>query len=309
MSASASAAASSSAPSDLAPATVQYGKRTYRAFASGSKRTYCLTHFFYSEIMTKTLERIAEVVKEKCRAGGNTAMSVGVTDGAHRFNELIEFYAEDEEKDVSIAKRTKVTELTAMTGLTKGEIPRTLKMAKSIALKFFKEPSVFAYSATPQEIDDWVMSTTLEQVRFFNTFLSLKYSQQPVAFSPEQLKQFDVTKPATQDPALMSCYAYALLQVGETRAKNQIFYKEKNQALQQVVDLLHQWKYTAVSEPMKGDLVVYFVEGKVKHMGIFTESGKVESKLGDNGGEFACTHPIFDVPITYGNQIVFFRKP
>ncbi|MEI8326237.1 MAG: hypothetical protein WCH44_12905 [Betaproteobacteria bacterium] len=49
-----------------------------------------------------------------------------------------------------------------------------------------------------------------------------------------------------------------------------------------------------------GDMVVYFKEGKVAHIGIARQGDRVESKWGIG---LPYDHPIWEVPSTYGDEI------
>lgn len=70
---------------------------------------------------------------------------------------------------------------------------------------------------------------------------------------------------------------------------------------------LSRWRYTQVTVPETNDLVVYFNKGVFQHIGVFTDKGRVVSKMGIN--EPAITdHEIHHIPGQYGREILFFRK-
>lgn len=56
----------------------------------------------------------------------------------------------------------------------------------------------------------------------------------------------------------------------------------------------------------RGDLVVYFEEGKPTHAGILKESRRVISKWGKG---LLLEHQLFEVPAIYGNECRFFKRP
>ncbi len=63
-----------------------------------------------------------------------------------------------------------------------------------------------------------------------------------------------------------------------------------------------------VHNPLQGDIVTYFSEGKMTHMGRLNEEGRVRSKFGKG---HVYEHPIGDVPDYYldkENDIRFYRK-
>jgi hypothetical protein len=61
-----------------------------------------------------------------------------------------------------------------------------------------------------------------------------------------------------------------------------------------------------VEKPNNGDLVAYFLDGELRHIGIYVGKGRVISKWGA-GPVFE--HPLYMVPESYGNCIRYFKKP
>lgn len=56
-------------------------------------------------------------------------------------------------------------------------------------------------------------------------------------------------------------------------------------------------------EPMAGSLAVYYVGGKVEHVGVVQSSGRIVSKWGIG---MLCEHEPFEVPSSYGSKIRYF---
>lgn len=67
--------------------------------------------------------------------------------------------------------------------------------------------------------------------------------------------------------------------------------------------------FSNVHDPKEGDLVIYMDNRsplyKAKHVGIYQKDGSVISKWGWGGP--VLKHPIFFVPTSYGNSIIFSR--
>ncbi|MCX5711118.1 MAG: glycogen debranching enzyme N-terminal domain-containing protein, partial [Candidatus Omnitrophica bacterium] len=60
-----------------------------------------------------------------------------------------------------------------------------------------------------------------------------------------------------------------------------------------------------MSAAVKGDLIVYYSDGKRRHYGIYLGGRKVESKFGAGGDVFR--HPVYGVYFCYGDEARFFR--
>jgi hypothetical protein len=72
--------------------------------------------------------------------------------------------------------------------------------------------------------------------------------------------------------------------------------------------ILRKWGYVPVTIPAANDLVLYLdAEERPTHLGRYLKSGQVESKLGSKQPYFHW-HNIFDVPLNYGDRVVFWRK-
>lgn len=140
------------------------------------------------------------------------------------------------------------------------------------------------------------------------TQLGCKQKGNPLVFSKEAYHKFQVhfgverTKPAKE----MRCVEFVLFSIGEQRAKEPIFYSDCYD-VSDCLSKLCQWGYKGVLQPQENDLVFYFCEGKANHVGLYTQSGKVHSKLGSD--PYCREHDIFDVPLHYGREVVFLRKP
>jgi MYND finger/NlpC/P60 family len=105
------------------------------------------------------------------------------------------------------------------------------------------------------------------------------------------------------DVRKFSCNKFALLKLKAVRYKEYIF------TTSGVIDfnhLIESLNYKPVREPKKGDLVVYFLDGKPTHFGIYLGEGRVLSKWGDKC-LYIFNHEIFDVCKSYGYEAVFFR--
>ena len=97
------------------------------------------------------------------------------------------------------------------------------------------------------------------------------------------------------------CYAYAfsqLLGVHSTSVKIPPIAFEMGGR-----DILHKY-FTQTNRPQKGDLVVYFKSGSIKHWGVYLSKGLVESKWGFGG---VYQHRFFDAPSEYGEVVRCYR--
>ena len=74
-----------------------------------------------------------------------------------------------------------------------------------------------------------------------------------------------------------------------------------------LIEQLRTNGYRDVEMPDENDLVLYFYEMKLAHMGIFCSDGRVISKWGYNCPD-VVRHQIFDVPRPHGNTVKFMRK-
>src|SRR5437773_11416307 len=68
--------------------------------------------------------------------------------------------------------------------------------------------------------------------------------------------------------------------------------------------LIDQGHLAELDAPQPGSLVVYFDQGRVKHIGRLLSATRVESKWGEG---HLCHHRVFEVPISYGSVARFFE--
>ncbi len=206
-----------------------------------------------------------------------------------------------------------VEQLKNFTGLSPEVYLIATGVAKSLALNFFKEKGhpIFFYGAQPQEIKDEILVKMMEMSNYAFAQLGLKQSAEQVSFSEEDIRAFGIEKNAISiDPAKMSCLGFALLQAREVKATAIIFQdKGEDEAMDRLLTSLDEWGYRPVAAPDTGDLVVYFSKknDRISHVGYFTESGEVLSKLGRNN-PYSHVHKLGDIPSLHGDRAVFFRK-
>lgn len=186
-----------------------------------------------------------------------------------------------------------------------------LKTARNLILGYFKKmggnEDFIQVSSTNPKLNLNLMILNI----FHHAYLALglKSSNKNI-FSEEDKKAFAVTEnQISTNASSISCFAFALLKTREIQAKELIFQGKGNkETLKNLPKLLHEWNYRFVDFPDEGDLAVYVdSNNKVQHMGVYTDSGKVISKLGINN-PFIYEHNIFDIPSTNGNKVTFFRK-
>ncbi len=130
----------------------------------------------------------------------------------------------------------------------------------------------------------------------------------PLAFTAQDYQKFQIA-PGVELIRLartMICSEFALYKIREMRAKEAIFYSNTHLDITDLLPLLIEWGYIGVSDPQENDLVLYLDNGTPKHVGRYMQSRKVESKLGSIATYHQ--HNIFDVPSSYGNEVIFLRK-
>ena len=281
--------------------------REYQVLSKEKMNTSTMLWYF-SEIITKTIHEASDLAKKKISTF--QASGMGAFPGAlfalnpKAFAESINFHADQMVKELS---GNSSFEVLMITGTNSKGLLSCLELARKIALEFFNKQIFFSYASKPADIEKWVTDTTFESASFSYQKTGSKIDENPASFSAEQKIAFGITdSEITQDPQLLSCFAYALLETGETRAKDLIFTKKGS--FTKLLDVLHKWGYVSVSNPTKGDLVVYLnVKDELKHMGVFVEDQKVHSKLG-NFTATPFTHRILDVSLSYGNKVLFLHK-
>jgi len=201
-----------------------------------------------------------------------------------------------------------------MTGLSYQECKTCIQIAANLVRRFYPSITadgklVFQLNHSSQDVEKWKMEMVIASSNFAYISLGAVQSHQKISFSEVDLKLFNVEKKAVkQDPQKMSCLAFALLQMKELQAKDLIFSGHNDDRLDGIMPQLINWGYRAVETPDEGDLVIYLINDKPVHAGVYTESGKVHSKLGRQN-PYSHQHKLFDILPNLGNQVVFFRKP
>lgn len=201
-----------------------------------------------------------------------------------------------------------------VTGLSHQEWKTCINIAANLVRRFYPSIAldgkpVFQLNHSSQDVEKWKKEMVIASSNFAYTSLGAVQSHEKISFSEEDLKLFNVEKKAVkQDPQKMSCLAFALLQMKELQAQDLIFSGHNDDRLDGIVPQLINWGYRAVKTPDEGDLVIYLVNDKPVHAGVYTESGKVHSKLGRQN-PYSHQHKLFDILPNLGNQVVFFRKP
>ena len=229
-----------------------------------------------------------------------------------------------------------------MTGVSPTKFSTSTSLAQKIALDFFYKDNsynsffdrqkyplnkdllgnqvgqpVFFYNTSREEIGSWVMTATIEMSNYAYHCLKLEQSEKEVSFTDEDLETYKIEKGTTiVDPTKMSCLAFALLQANRflpsawaLNMQRDIIFRDSggDSTLNNLFRFLKRWNYSAVDNPETGDLVVYLSNNNPSHVGFYTQSGKVLSKLG-RANPYSHQHKLFDIPPNYGNKVVFFRR-
>ncbi len=282
--------------------------RQYQVFSKEKMNTSIMLMYF-SLILTKTIQEVSEAANKKINAfqaeSGGAFPGMMFTIGPIAFAESINFHSDQMVRGLNESDRK--VELTLMSGIDSKGFQSCLELARKIALDFFNRQIYFSYDSKPAVIEKWVVDTTLESTAFSYQKTGSKKDENPASFSAEQKVAFGITdSEITQDPELISCFAYALLEAGETRAKDLIFTNKGS--FTNLLNVLHTWGYVSVANPTKGDLVAYLdAKDVLQHMGVYLADQKVHSKLG-NLTTHPFTHRVLDVSLTYGNKVVFLHK-
>lgn len=115
-------------------------------------------------------------------------------------------------------------------------------------------------------------------------------------------------------PQRLDCAGYFFLRTRETRARDWIVGATNREEHSDYIafftrtfEILKEWGYMQITQPVENDMVLYLEMGETTHVGLFTSANRVISKLGLKA--FGITdHEIHHVPIEFGHQIMFFRK-
>jgi hypothetical protein len=260
----------------------------------------------FSMIASETTTNIKNTALSTLEQSGTT-LATGFrlkpdTSIAHEFGKIKADF--DEQK-------SSVGQLEQISGQSSEELQQSAVKAKTIVEDYFKTVGnpTFLYSASERAIEDWASKTTLELNNFAYSKCGIKRSDEPLQFTREDREAFGIEAgQAVPDPTQLSCLQYALLKARELKARDVIFSPWKDHYLRNLLSNLADWGFRKVAAPDEGDLVVYMsADGRPLHVGCYTESGKVSSKLGILNTH-THTHDLFNIPAGYGSRVVFFRK-
>lgn len=108
---------------------------------------------------------------------------------------------------------------------------------------------------------------------------------------------------------MLACFEYALLELGERGVEEQLFRPfDKSVTNKCLIEgRLKKWGYEIVASPQARDLVLYYDETDLQHMGNYLGNGLVNSKFGSNY-IYSTVHLVKACCHKYGWTIVFFRK-
>lgn len=255
-----------------------------------------------------TFKKIKEVAQQK--VGNQTSFSPFFSVKPYSAIDLVSKDLTDSLNDPK--KQIELLSIYSKIGIGSKELILSVNLAQKIATKFFSENPMahaFSYSSSKQDVENQIIKSVTDAANFAYVQTGLKRDENPVSFTEEELKAFQVDRSHINiDPTKMSCLMFALKEVKELQAKELIF-KERNHdnTLKNLFNSLDTWGYKCVDAPQAGDLAIYLLNGKPQHIGVYTETGKVHSKLGVNN-PYSHTHSLFSIPIQYGTEVVFFRK-
>lgn len=268
------------------------------------------------DIVANSLEEIATTALGQSTKKAAGLFRVLVQSSLEHFSAQYDLPREEENRKAA-KLNTKLVQLAAVTGLSEKEYVQCIGLAKTFASDFFATRfaelggnPIFTYGVNSQELQEWKKAKIVEMHNFAYEKLSNRLHQQTVDFSQADLDAFGIADKGevTADPKQMTCVAYALLQARAPEAKGIIFKAEGGDApLLEILNLLPRWGYQSVDLPQEGDLIVYLYNGTPAHVGCATGSGLVLSKLGVNNPS-SHFHKPFNVPVFYGNKILFFRR-
>ena len=198
-------------------------------------------------------------------------------------------------------------------------LSKDINLLKSITLttfetarKFFEEYKELCFSGKSiTDMQDSVIAWRAEMTSYM--FKNANHKDYNVSIQEESITEKDLQlfeqriekKIHRQN---LSCFSYALLKSGEDHA-NKYVYNDQFDMENRFLDILQENNYQSVDEPGEGDLAAYFQHPNTSptHVGICAGPGRVLSKWGNNN-PYICEHPLLEVPIDYGNKVIFFRK-
>ena len=183
-----------------------------------------------------------------------------------------------------------------------------IRKASVIVSRYFAvHKPIFSHRALLSDFKKYRSQTLKDIDQETYKFLGMKRSKKPISYTLEDLRLFAPGRDIP-DPKELTCYGYALLKARVLEAKDFIFTSSRSdEKFDQLLDHLGKWGYEVTENPSAGDLVVYLKDGVIQHVGIYTSSGKILSKLGIQS-LYTHLHPLFDVPAFYGFTVVFWHK-
>jgi len=135
-----------------------------------------------------------------------------------------------------------------------------------------------------------------------------------LGYPKEQTEEIYVVWEETGKKKLLSkerfcCFDFALLEVRERGVREQLFtHKPEDMSFKACMEeRLGRWGYEVVELPKAGDLVLYFNENDLNHMGVYLKSGQVKSNPG-HIVTYYIIHPVQALCPGYGSTIVYYRK-
>ncbi|MBS0615508.1 MAG: hypothetical protein JSR58_03030 [Verrucomicrobia bacterium] len=309
------------------PHAVEIYKKKYESFSLKEGMTEKLIAAACLSYSLKYNDRIFEVFKKKfeflVQNAGFTPPSIvlsltriGIRIREYR-DEVLEFFETDKEFAQQAAKAVR---------LSMKDVKASWSQAADISFKAFEEYSEEIQGekafSLPCDIFQQKSDKSLEYnvedllkrepVLFSAVFrqLGLKQGAVPLVFTKQNYDKFKVAVGVEliKSASFLTCFGYVLLQMGELRAKEYIFYRKSSFDMKFFLPMLIDWDYQVVSDPRENDLVVYVdAKNTVQHAGKITREGKVDSKLGI-ANSFAWEHDLFEVPPHFGSKVIFLRK-
>ncbi|MBS0615507.1 MAG: hypothetical protein JSR58_03025 [Verrucomicrobia bacterium] len=281
-------------------------------------RTFSVTLRFCHMHMEFVLRKCEDIASHHfAKNGAAQQFSVNsqyLTVQAKACNEEIRNYLQNKE----IENRSKIiTELRKLSqDLWQPSLERAHALMGSIFLSLMNSTQNFTLPRTcfQKEENRWTL-TRETLIKYYEIvddkiYESFGHKQQghTLTFTTKDYEQFDVRPGVELIRAArdLICSEFALFQIQEKRAKDSIFYPGRSLDIIGLMLAIQDWNYMNVLEPKENDLVVYLHEDKPTHVGVWTKSGKVQSKFGNV--TTICEHPIFDVPTIYGTEVIFLRK-
>jgi hypothetical protein len=274
----------------------------YTVYKPAEITTTTLLLSIYNAVINKCLRGIATIAKDVI------SKKTEATDPTSEF-EVEPYNCLDEGVVVLYGDSKEKTTLCSQMGATEQQFDKCLERAEELAKAFFAEKGipVFNYSWEEPDFKRWLQEVCNEQYFDSLSYLDLERSEDPIQYTEEQLSSFGISEKSeiSIEATNISCFAYALLLVGEIEARNVIF---KAKSVNDPLKWLQKRNWQIVEVPQVGDLVVYLDDkDEPLHFGYYVGEGLVKSKFG-NKCPFSCLHTFFNTPTEYGKRILFLRK-